>query len=91
MPYIDSAQRVEFDLAFNRLPERDLTAGQYAYCVWRITQRFLSTWKGKSFAAFATTVGVLVCIVLEMYRRQVVPFEEEKIAKNGDAIESVKE
>ncbi len=31
-------------------------------------------------------VGVLECVKQEFYRRQVVPYEEEKIRENGDLL-----
>ena len=31
-------------------------------------------------------VGVLECVKQEFYRRQVVPYEEEKIGENGDLL-----
>lgn len=37
-----------------------------------------------SYAMFAGIIGSLVCCILEIYRRLVAPYEDDKIKSNGD-------
>lgn len=37
-----------------------------------------------SYADFNTVIGVLECAKLELYRRMVAPYEDQKIEENGD-------
>jgi len=39
---------------------------------------------GQKYWIFSLFVGTLVCCVLEIYRRLVAPYEEEKIKSSGD-------
>lgn len=40
--------------------------------------------KNKSYQTFNDIIGALECAKLEMYRRMVVPYEDQKIEENGD-------
>lgn len=81
MPYIPPLSRVPIDAALEQLPP--LTAGGLAYLITRAIHRHLKV-AGWNFAAFATVVGVVVCCVLELYRRTIAPYETEKLRENGD-------
>jgi hypothetical protein len=88
MPYIEKAQRKQYDRPINKI--LDLldeapgmpgagAAGPFTYVVYRL----LKFWSGK-FWMRALGVGCLVCAILEMYRKEHGPYEDEKIKENGD-------
>jgi len=58
-------------------------AGHLNYLNFKIVRRWIAV-NGKKYFAFATIIGTLVCCVLEIYRRLVASYEDEKIQKNGD-------
>lgn len=60
-------------------------AGALNYVVFRTVKTWLKV-NGKSYWHLATIIGSLVCCVLEIYRRVVAPYEDEKIAdpNHGD-------
>ena len=58
-------------------------AGDLNYVITRL----LADWLGKrglSYAALAEAVAVLETAKLEFYRRAAAPYEDEKVAANGD-------
>jgi len=85
MPYIKQWERDMIDdILF--LPwhiEPPLTSGQLNYL---ITKVLLET-KPKRYADYNNLIGVLTCVQLELYRRAVVPYEQEKCKLNGDVYE----
>jgi len=58
-------------------------AGHLNYLNFKIVKLWIKT-NGKKYFAFASIIGTLICCVLEIYRRLVAPYEDEKIKKNGD-------
>ena len=92
MPYIDPAHRGVLDPAIEDLAERirglrdaqddpGLYAGLLNYACTRLA---LEVVPGRRYAAIATVTGVFQNIISEFYRRFAVPYEDEKIAVNGD-------
>ncbi len=57
-------------------------AGNLNYLITRIVNRFVKV-DGKKYFTFAVIVGTLICCVLEIYRKRVVPYEEIKEKENG--------
>lgn len=84
MPYITQPERPDLDAALNRLPA-DLDAGSLTYCLYRLMLRKAK--KNFRFITVALVIGCAVCAILEFYRRQVAPYEDTKIASNGDVAE----
>lgn len=82
MPYIKPEQRefLESLLATDVFP-RD--AGELNYTITRILLRYLKQ-KGESYQNFNEIMGVLNSVTQEFYRRWVAPYEDQKIAENGD-------
>ena len=79
MPYIEEDERVavqEHGIGTDSLP------GHLAYAVTMMCKAYLG--KQPRFFRFAAVIGVLVCVVLELYRRVVAPYEDEKRHENGD-------
>ena len=83
MPYIDSDHRPVLDAAIKSVPE-NLTAGELNYVITRIIDKQLH-FHGLSYTVMNWIVGVLECAKLELYRRMLAPYEDEKIKQNGDA------
>lgn len=83
MPYIKPEGRAEIDNAVTQLPVT-MTVGDVNYAVTRICDREL-TLKGVSYTNINSLIGVLECAKAELYRRLAAPYEDKKIAENGDA------
>lgn len=86
MPYIKQADRKPFDPLIEQLarliPEKDF-AGSLNYVVSRICGELLR--REKNYARINEIMGALECAKLEFYRRMAAPYEDKKIAENGDA------
>ena len=89
MPYIKPADRNRLDDALNSLAakivveEHSTQAGVLNYCISALFNEVLKT-KGLNYRNLNELVGVLECAKLELYRRIASPYEDEKIAENGD-------
>lgn len=57
------------------------SAGPLNYTCTRLA---LALYPKKSYWSLALVIGVFVTVVLEFYRRRAAPYEDEKIAQNGD-------
>lgn len=85
MPYIDQKVRELYDLPIKDLMWRlDHTssseaAGAFTYIVYKLLQRF-----NRHFWHRALGIGCLICAILEIYRREHAPYEDQKIKENGD-------
>lgn len=80
MPYIQQHSRWQFEDAFDVTPA---TPGEFNYVVTRFAQKYLSL-NGTSYQSFNDLIGALECCKLELYRRQIAPYEDIKIKENGD-------
>ena len=80
MPYIKQEERKNLDqhLAF---AWQDLSAGQMNYMITGLVKRWIGD---PSYTKIATMTGVLENVKQEMYRRLASPYEDAKIAENGD-------
>ncbi len=85
MPYIKPDERLQYDTQIKTiidkwsfLDPRDV-AGHFTYIVYRLLKFF----SGK-FWMRALGIGCLICAILEIYRKEHIPYEDEKIKKNGD-------
>ena len=86
MPYISQVAR-------NRLlePKRTpTTVGELNYVLTGEILRWLSS-QPSTYASYNEVMGVLACISHELYRRLVVPYEEERMKLNGDVFDNVGE
>ncbi len=85
MPYIKQADRKPFDPLIEQLaglmPATDF-AGSLNYVVSRLCGELLKT--EKNYARINEITGALECAKLEFYRRVAAPYEDRKIAENGD-------
>lgn len=81
MPYIPKDEREELDLAIEPIFAHRLSAGQLNYVISRIVREAV---RGGGYARLNDAIGALECAKLELYRRVVAPYEDRKIAENGD-------
>lgn len=86
MPYIKEKDRGQYNgyirnitNIINRLPKPN-KSGHLNYIITKI---LLGT-EPKRYNDYNTLIGVLECAKLELYRRQIAKYEEEKIVENGD-------
>jgi len=78
-PYIDRPSRTALD-SDARCPQ---TAGELNYAITRLCNDYLALC-GTSYQTYNDIVGALEGCKLEVYRRQVAPYEDDKIDQNGD-------
>lgn len=95
MPYIDPIRRAEM-LPNCDGDSSPRTPGELNFAITVLCQEYLRDTCDKrtdahglaqpklSYAKLNEVVGVLECAKLEMYRRQVAPYEDIKMAENGD-------
>lgn len=90
MPYIGAEDRKWVDPIIDKLVAElrggVVTKGAMNYIVTRMMLAFigLQSTTGPTYSDFNDAIGVLECVKLELYRRHVVPYEDKKIAENGD-------
>lgn len=58
-------------------------AGELNFVITRLAQDFIQK-QGRDYNSINAVVGVLEAAKLEFYRRLAAPYEDEKIAHNGD-------
>lgn len=86
MPYIKPDDRPPIDELLQPLIDHiktlplDQQDGAFNYAVTRALKQL---YKPKYFN-YNRAMGVLSCIQAEWYRRDIAPYEDEKIAENGD-------
>lgn len=78
MPYIKESARKQINAY--RAPR---TAGELNYEITQACLAYIEK-SGVSYVALNEVIGVLECAKLEMYRRMCAPYEDKKIAENGD-------
>lgn len=78
MPYISPQRRTELDSEL--MPEN---AGEINYLVSCLISEFFAL-KGTNYETINTAIGALECAKLELYRRIAAPYEDVKLAENGD-------
>lgn len=77
MPYITHDARVDVEQTGPH------NAGELNYQITRQVLNYLD-YSGKSYRTINEVMGVLECVKQELYRRMVGPYEDQKIAENGD-------
>jgi hypothetical protein len=83
LPYIKQENRKKFDDGVDKLIENITAAGELNYIITRLCLGYLRL-KGKRYVNLNEIIGILECAKEEFYRRQVAPYEDEKIKENGD-------
>jgi len=91
MPYIHDYDRDVIDRAIAPLADIVFETGEYNYAITKLCQEFL-VWlqaadninQRGGYDARNTVIGLLECVKLEFYRREVAEYEDEKCVQNGD-------
>jgi hypothetical protein len=84
MPYITKDARNFWKEELNALLEyvtSNTPVGELNYLITKILLKALG--KSPNYERYNAIIGVLECCKLELYRRQIVPYEEKKIKENG--------
>lgn len=79
MPYITQEDRKKLDDG-----GRPESAGGLNYRITMIIDDYLRRKGGVRYAHINEVIGVLECAKMELYRRLAAPYEDKKIAENGD-------
>lgn len=80
MPYITQDRRAELDSG----RAQAATAGELNYQITQLLRKYIGHAPKISYGLLNEVVGALECAKLELYRRQVSPYEDQKIKENGD-------
>jgi hypothetical protein len=82
MPYIKAEDRI-------KALDKPGTSGELNFAITALINDYL--WHrgpGLRYAALNDAIGALECAKLELYRRVVAPYENTKIAENGDVYDA---
>ena len=80
MPYIKPEHRAKLPV-----PDFDTqTPGELNYVLTKVCLDYIEDEGGVGYTTLNDVVGALECCKLEMYRRLIGPYEDKKIALNGD-------
>jgi len=87
VPYIEQIKRDDIEASLRELIE-DLEAhgmqdGMLNYVFTRILLAY-SAFHGENYLTLQSTIGILECAKLEIYRRKIAPYEDSKRGLNGD-------
>jgi len=80
VPYIKQADRKRLQLPGDLVAQ---TPGELNYLITILAQSYLAK-HGTSYETINAIVGALECAKAEFYRRVATPYEERKIAENGN-------
>lgn len=86
MPYIPAADRDKLQSATDAMAaviDRDTTAGDLNYMISLMAKAYIEA-KGLRYEHLNAVVGALDSAKAEFQRRVVAPYEDQKIADNGD-------
>ncbi len=82
MPYIEIGRRKELNtITLGQLKPEN--AGELNYCFTRIIRNYIEH-KGEKYQHYNDIMGALLGALLEDYRRQTTPYEDQAIKRNGD-------
>lgn len=83
MPYIDAERRETFDDAVDDIAAEVESPGELNYIITRLLLRVLQESEA-NYGVYNAFLGVLTAVQLELYRRWIAVYEDEKIIENGD-------
>lgn len=77
MPYIPKSEQ--------KLADKNIynNAGSLNYSIHQMISKYLDG-REKRYSTYNEIIGVLDCVKMELYRRLVADYEEEKLAEYGD-------
>ena len=80
MPYIqDKSHRAILDNVINNFIKLWVRPGYINYFLFKLAKRTCT-----NYEQYRNFIGELEAAKLEIYRKQIAPYEEEKILENGD-------
>lgn len=80
MPYIHTNDRKRLRTTHN---DYALIAGHLNYQITMLCKDYIRMC-GENYKTYNDLIGALECAKLELYRRKTAPYEDTKIAENGD-------
>ena len=83
MPYIKQEDRIRFRYPAECLGLAAECAGDLNYIMTVIVHKYIEK-KGLKYANVNEVIGAMECCKLELYRKVAAPYEDIKIAENGD-------
>ena len=83
MPYIKKPKRKILEPNILAASGYVSCEGDLNYCFSLLCKQFIKR-KGKKYKYFNACIGALESAKLELYRRHIAPYEDEKIKENGD-------
>ena len=86
MPYIRPIEREPLDKFIDDMTEYFTHVGQLNYIITRLCHNWILKF-GKRYVQINAVVGVLGCVIQELYRVVAAPYEDEKIVENGTITE----
>ena len=84
MPYIKRENRPHLDQHVLPLTTAATGWGDLNYCVTRLVYEYARTRPGFSYEDYQAAIGCLECAKMELYRRKVAEYEDQKRHENGD-------
>lgn len=83
MPYIARKDREKYDTILDTM-DIPSKPGELNYFITRLVMKYFNNRNKFNYQGLNETIGVLECAKLELYRRHVAIYEDEKIAENGE-------
>ena len=83
MPYIEPTRRPRFKRSARALGQKAECAGDLNYIITEMVHEYIKK-TGKKYDTLNSVVGALECSKIELYRMLIAPYEDTKIAQNGD-------
>ena len=86
MPYIKERVWIDerLELLLDDITHGKITPGEVNYMITEILLAWVDSQDIKNYATLNAAIGILESAKLEFYRREVVPYEDEKRKENGD-------
>ncbi len=82
MPYIKKQKRAEIDNALDHVILDGLDDGGLNYTITKLCHWFIMD-KGLRYFTLVRVMGCLICVMFELYRMVVGPYENKKRMENG--------
>ena len=83
MPYIKAEDRPKILNKLKSLSMEIDSSGELNYTISKLIDLLMQKW-GEKYENYNAVMGVLTNVQFELYRRKVAPYEDKKIAENGD-------
>ena len=89
MPYVNQTRRRLLDPTIEQLADSLQDTGDLNYAITRLTLLLIRR-QGFNYVNASAAMGTASFALMEMYRRVLGPYEDEKIKQNGDVPEMAK-